>query len=381
MSLQVSYKKQSILGILILLIILLAVEGLLRIDDYYNNQCIFITSNIYPDLDYGTQKQMCNDYRDIAYLTGIDRQILPNQESKTVHINNFGMRGPDITQDKPNDIYRIFVIGGSTVYGSGSSSDATSIPGFLQERFDNSGINQKIQVINAGIEGSTSIEEVFRIKNNLVNFDPDMIVIYHGVNDAGVSWERYTNDSWKSDTPFDKKVLVFFQAYLPEYKTPVLALYLINKIGITAGGGANEPYFKSEHMVERSALWHDRIKVACEFGNEKGFKTIVFLQPVLGTGNKPLTEYEQNYSQTSELIVGAQGEHRLIEQKKRYDTFANGLVGLDNSCHTVKDLRNIFDNVPEFIYFDNAHMADYGNNIVTENIFEILKPIVLEGND
>ena len=381
MSLQVSYKKQSILGILILLIILLAVEGLLRIDDYYNNQCIFITSNIYPDLDYGTQKQMCNDYRDIAYLTGIDRQILPNQESKTVHINNFGMRGPDITQDKPNDIYRIFVIGGSTVYGSGSSSDAASIPGFLQERFDNSGINQKVQVINAGIEGSTSIEEVYRIKNDLVNFDPDMIVIYHGVNDAGVSWERYTNDSWKSDTPFDKKVLVFFQAYLPEYKTPVLALYLINKIGITAGGGANEPYFKSEHMVERSALWHDRIKGACEFGNEKGFKTIVFLQPVLGTGNKPLTEYEQNYSQTSELIVGAQGEHRLIEQKKRYDTFANGLVGLDNSCHTVKDLRNIFDNVPEFIYFDNAHMADYGNNIVSENIFEILKPIVLEGND
>ena len=80
MSVQVSYKKQSVLGILILLIILLSVEGLLRIDDYYNSPCIFITSNIYPELDYGTQKQICNDYRDIAYLTGIDRQILPNQD-------------------------------------------------------------------------------------------------------------------------------------------------------------------------------------------------------------------------------------------------------------------------------------------------------------
>ena len=58
MSVQVSYKKQSILGIVILVIILSAVEGLLRVDDYYNNPCIFITSNIYPEIDYGKQKQI-----------------------------------------------------------------------------------------------------------------------------------------------------------------------------------------------------------------------------------------------------------------------------------------------------------------------------------
>ena len=132
--------------------------------------------------------------------------------------------------------------------------------------------------------------------------------------------------------------------------------------------GTYEPYFKAENMVERSSMWHERIKGACEFGNQEGFKTVVLLQPVLGSGNKPLTEYEQSF------LIKLGGE----ESVKNYDTFANGLVGLDNYCHTVKDLRNIFDNVPEFIYFDNAHMADYGNKIVSENIFEILKPIVLE---
>ena len=181
---QVSYKKQVILGIIFLIVILSAVEGLLRIDDYLNNQCIYMKSNIYSDIDYNVQKQMCNDYRDIAYLTAIDRQILPNQDNKTIHINNFGMRGPDITQDKPDDTYRIFIIGGSTVYGSGSTSDKTTIPGFLQEKIDSTMTDQKVQVINAGIMGSTSIEEVFRIKNDLKNFDPDMIILYHGVNDA-----------------------------------------------------------------------------------------------------------------------------------------------------------------------------------------------------
>jgi len=371
MSVQVSYKKQSILGIVILVIILSAVEGLLRVDDYYNNPCIFITSNIYPEIDYGKQKQMCNDYRDIAYLAGIDRHIQPNQENATIHINNFGMRGSDITQNKPVDTFRIFVIGGSTVYGSGSTSDTTTIPGFLQQFFDDSEINKKIEVINAGIEGSTSVEEVYRIKNDLIHFDPDIVVIYHGTNDAHLAWDRYTNHK-TFETTLEKKILVFFQTNLPEYKTPINSIYLINRImghsSTNSDNIMNDTYYKSENMVERSLLWHDRIEDACSFGNEYGFKTVILLQPVLGTGSKPLTDYENDF------LLGMGGE----DNTKIYDTFANGLTGLDNNCNTVQDLRNIFDNTSEFIYFDNAHMSDFGNEIVSKRIFEILKPIVLE---
>ena len=376
MYVQVSYKKQFAFGIIFLIIVLSAVEGLLRIDNYFNNKCYYMTSNIYPDLDYGTQKQMCNDYRDIAYLTGIDRQILPNQENKTIHINNFGMRGPDITQDKPNDTYRIIIIGGSTTYGSGSTSDKTTIPGFLQEKIDNSGIDQKVQVINAGIMGSTSIEEVHRIKNDLVNFDPDMIIIYDGVNDAGISWERYSDHTNWEVKP-EKKILTFFQIYLPEYKTPLNAVAFIERIKAGISGDNNlfphqpvgrETFYISEHMLERASLWHNRIKDACEFGNENGFKTMVIFQPMLGTGNKPLVEYEHSYY----LAVGGEKNTEV------YDIFSNGLLGLENYCYKVEDFRNIFDNVPEFVYFDIAHLADYGNEVVSQRIFEIIKPTILD---
>ena len=368
MSVQVSYKKQSIVGIVLLVIILSAVEGLLRVDDYYNNQCIFMTSNIYPEMGYGEQKQMCNDYRDVAYLAGIDRYIHPNQESQTIHINNFGMRGPDITQDKPSDTLRIFVVGGSTAYGSGSTSDITTIPGFLQELFDNYAIDKKIEVINAGIEGSTSVEDVYRIKNVLIDFEPDIVIVYQGNNDAHIEWDKYTNHK-SFETTFEKKILFFFQTNLPEYKTPITSFYLINRIMDNSSNpyNSNEPYYKAEHMIERSMLWHDRIKDTCNFGNENGFETVVILQPALGTGNKPLTEYEKNY------LLDLGGENNT----RNYDTFANGLTGLENYCANVQDLRNTFDNTSEFIYFDNVHLSDFGNRIVSERIFEILKPIVL----
>ena len=377
MYVQVSYKKQFVFGIIFLIIILSAVEGVLRIDDYFNKPCYYMSSNIYPDLDYNTQKQICDNYRDIAYLTGIDRQILPNQENKTIHINNFGMRGPDITQDKPNDTYRIIIIGGSTVYGSGSTSDKTTIPGFLQEKIDNSGIDQKVQVINAGIMGSTSIEEVHRIKNDLINFEPDMVIVYHGTNDAGIPWERYTDHAnWKISP--EKKILTFFQIYLPEYKTPINAVSLIERIKVVISGNndnsfphqpvGRDTFYMLDHMLERSSLWHNRIKDACEFGNENGFKTIVILQPVLGTGNKPLVEYEHSYY----LAVGGEKNTEV------YDIFSNGLLGLENYCYKVEDFRNIFDNVPEFVYFDIAHLADYGNEVVSQRIFEIIKPTILD---
>ena len=368
---QVSYKKQFVFAFIFLIVILSAVEGLLRIDDYLNNQCTYMKSNIYSDMDYGVQKQMCNDYRDIAYLTTIDRQILPNQDNKTIHINNFGMRGPDITQDKPDDTYRIFIIGGSTVYDSGSTSDKTTIPGFLQEKIDKTMIDQKVQVINAGIMGSTSIEEVFRIKNDLKNFDPDMIILYHGVNDAASPWERYTDHSNFETLP-EKKILTFFQIYLPEYKTPINALYFIERIKEGASGNNNnnsiETLYKLENMLERSSLWHNRIKDVCEFGNEQGFKTMVILQPTLGTGNKPLVEYEHSYY----LSFGGEKNTEI------YDIFANGLLGLENHCYKAEDFRNVFDNVPEFVYFDGAHLADYGNEVVSQRIFQIIKPTILD---
>ena len=378
MSVQVSYKKQSLVGIIFLVIILAAVEGFLRIDDYYNNSCIFIQSNIYEGkISLHQQKLMCNDYRDIAYLGGVDRQIHPNQENQTIHINNFGMRGPDITQNKPSDTIRIFVVGGSTTYGSGSSSDGTTIPGYLQEFFDNTETSKKFQVINAGIEGSTSIEDFYRIKNVIIHLEPDIVILYQGNNDAHIKWHNYiVPEEEFRKTPLAKKILFFFQAYLPEYKTPINAFYLIDRITAEDPIGQgyytpDDPYFNPEHMNERTTIWHNRMQDACNFGNENGFKTFVIIQPSLGTGNKSLTEYEESYLKS---LGGDDGSGYGAEN---YNTFANGLIGLDNYCDSTHDLRYLFDDIEKLTFYDNVHLSDFGNKIVAKKMFEIINDELL----
>ena len=43
--------------------------------------------------------------------------------------------------------------------------------------------NQKIEVINAGISGATSLSEIKLIKERLIKFSPDLIIAYDGFND------------------------------------------------------------------------------------------------------------------------------------------------------------------------------------------------------
>ncbi len=61
-----------------------------------------------------------------------------------------------------------------------------------------------------------------------------------------------------------------------------------------------------------------------------------------------------------------------------YDMLSNGLLGLENYCYKVEDFRNVFDNVPEFVYFDLAHLADYGNEVVSQRMFEIIMSTILD---
>ena len=50
-----------------------------------------------------------------------------------------------------------------------------------------------------------------------------------------------------------------------------------------------------------------------------------------------------------------------------------------NSCGNVYDFRNIFAEMDnEVIYFDGGHMSNFGNEIIAENIFKKIVPIILE---
>ena len=160
------------------------------------------------------------------------------------NLNNLGFRGAEFSEIKPSDTYRIFMVGGSTMFGSGESSDETTIPGILQKIFDSDNSIQKIEVINAGMNGGNSNTALNLIVEKLLWYKPDLIIIYSGLTDL------------KGDFP----------------------------------------------VVQIKHNW----KRMCVLGEIHDFDVIITLQPITGFGNKILTQQETVNSFTGEDHNGFQ---------------------------------------------------------------------------
>ena len=92
MSLQVSYKKQFLFGILMLLVILLSVEGVLRIVDYYNPNCNFMNSSAFDGVEQDLKRKICLDNDSLKWNATPYLHLEPNQNLETISVNQDGFR-------------------------------------------------------------------------------------------------------------------------------------------------------------------------------------------------------------------------------------------------------------------------------------------------
>jgi len=232
-SVQVSYKKQVTLGIIGVTILLLFIETIANVWWIAQIHCEFEGNEIFQNMNEIKKRQLCLDFYNIR--TSGD-EIIPDQSTDSITINSLGFRGVEFSSIKPPDTYRIFMVGGSTMFGTGATSDAATIPGHLQEIFDEKDFRFNIEVINSGIQGADSSTELKLIEQKLIKLSPDLVIIYDGWNDLRAN-----------HSPTDVKT-----------------------------------------------NW-DTI---CKYGKENYFDVIVVLQPIAGFGNKVLTTQELEYAQT-----------------------------------------------------------------------------------
>ena len=97
-------------------------------------------------------------------------------------INKWGFRGPYVEKEKPNRIYRIVTLGGSTT--AGKYENEQTYPRLLERMLNNqSDGRQYYQVLNFGVWGYNTCDLKTIYKKEVLGFDPDMIIIMSGWND------------------------------------------------------------------------------------------------------------------------------------------------------------------------------------------------------
>ena len=112
-------------------------------------------------------------------------ELIPYKNN--LNFNSHGFRGVEFSSEKSSDVYRIFMIGGSTMLGAETTND-TTIPSILQKLFDTQFSDKKVEVINAGISGGNTITELSLIKSKIINYNPDLVIMYDGWNDISADY-------------------------------------------------------------------------------------------------------------------------------------------------------------------------------------------------
>ena len=367
MSLQVSYKKQIAFYIMLISVFFAGIEIVFQVTDFTETQCrIQFAEDV--GLDKETRDQLCKD-RNQLKVDPFTLEITPGQELGTITINNYGFRGDDITKDKPSDTYRIFMMGGSTMEGD-LTADHQTIPAYLEKKFSEKSLTKKVQVINAGCSSCHSYHETMKIKNKLLDFEPDMIVAYDGWNDAmrevPNELKGKVDDIQNFEVDNDKNRIQDFLRIFKDVKT----FSAINRI-VNYGGDSLrmldrtiQPY-NDAYIDTKTQEWKDRWEKTCHLGNEKNFDVVVTIQPLLGSSDREMTLEES-------LWYKRYDNQNLNLALKKY---VDKMYEL-NSCTAVHDFTNMFDGVEGPLFFDNGHVGPRGNQHASDKFFELLYPIV-----
>lgn len=163
-------------------------------------------------------------------------------EEGTRH-NSLGFRDErDLAPD--DQAIRIVFLGGSTTYTIRLRDNrkifSSGLEQELNSRFGDRLGDRRIEVINAGLGGSTSAENLIRLAFFVSEVNPDLVVIQHGLNDVrprltGTIRTDYGNyrKSWEAPSPFDSRNSIAYGVTVSLAQTTMLGNFIAHATRLT----------------------------------------------------------------------------------------------------------------------------------------------------
>lgn len=185
----------------------------------------FETSKYYPTV---VNRYIRSAFPPDYVITTVAETGLPGvQGSNIFSTNNMGFRGDNLVTPKPPNEFRIFMIGGSTTecfYLDDSQPINTMLQQYLQKHV-HSGIS--IKVYNAGKSGDASDDHVSMLAHRIVHLEPDMLIVFSGINDLTRSVNNY---DYLHYVKTSRKKEPIFQFVATEFQIPRRLHHLTKRI-------------------------------------------------------------------------------------------------------------------------------------------------------
>lgn len=102
-----------------------------------------------------------------------------------VSTNSHGWRSPETTWDKPNDVFRILVLGDSLMAALQVNDDETS-SAVMEALLNRANLPKRVEVINLGVPSFGTDQEYLALREYGKKYKPDYVVLaFYAQNDVG----------------------------------------------------------------------------------------------------------------------------------------------------------------------------------------------------
>lgn len=227
----------------------------------------------------------------------------------------------------------VAVLGGSTSDGTVYKWKCWSE--FFYEECIKEEIN--VALINAAVAGYSSSEELLKFYRDILQYQPDIVISYSGINDRN-SIQPYANS-------YQNKLFDILR------KKKINQLYNNNSVNRVNYGCSNEMCGGAKKWIQNQRLMHAMAK-------ENDIKYFAIYQPNLISKKRgPIDEVTYYYIQESEIDNRKSIEDSFEEYSREIDYVIDARKWLDN-----------YDG----LFLDYCHLSEEGNRILGECIYKLI---------
>jgi len=311
----------------------------------------------------------------------------PNFRSKIVNTDDKGFRFNSKNQINDKTIFNleekdknILIIGGSFVFGAGSTSDENTISGYLS--------NSDVNCLNLGGNAHIGFQELISIFSNINHIkNLKKIIIVSGINDFYLS--NQFNINYPDLFYFNSDFILNMNRMRISNRKKILK-FLINIIYPNVLNDENIANLNKDNLIQFLTSTNFRqtfkeqkfLHLTLEEKLERNFKIYQILgthfncevnfclQPALIWSKQMCKEEELLFNHSNIYLKNRRGYSKTLFTKENYEYFTKLLKNLSKK-YDVKylDINAYFNNClvkDDWVFVDSVHCNDKGYKLVSE---------------
>ena len=377
--------------ILVILLIFIFLEILLKVIKFLKNKIYY---------EHVGRKDFINkEYHDyLDWIESLDKPMfkyLPigirffnhdNHHLKDKVLNNsHGFRTYEFSKKKDDEL-RVILLGGSTAWGCGSSSNATNISGYLEKFINN---DKKLlrgktssKVFNLSQVNGTQTQDILTLVFYALSLKPDIVITFTGWNEIITNYRLNDKVTKKHNVFYLSEMEDWEPTQLPKVKKKFVKQFVkewfLNELEIT------KLFFKnsqkagleivdkiSQNINLNSSIFIRNLEIIDKISQGSNFKTYHFLQPHIYR-KLNLTEAEKKVADLYEKYRPIHGGKKFASFLKNTNIYDEIYNNLPNTKFKIKNLIDIFKNENRSIFFTLVHLNNLGYKLIAQEIYDYL---------